>query len=74
MNDEELNNRILTGLPPHMHFVREGFAVRMKFSVVELKHALIKGEELQKRPGSSDGHALAAGFKPKNHWGRGGGN
>ena len=35
-----------------MHFVREGFAIRMIFSIVELEYAVIKAEELQKRPGA----------------------
>lgn len=29
VNDEEICRRILTGLPPNMHFVRDGFALRM---------------------------------------------
>ena len=51
ITDEQLDNRILTGLPPHMHFVREGFTIRMNFSITELEYAIIKAEELQK-PGA----------------------
>ena len=35
--DEQLRNRVLTGLPPHMHFVREGFTIRMNFSIAKLE-------------------------------------
>ena len=58
--NEQLGNRILTGLPSHMHCVCEGFALKMIFSIAELEHVVIKAEELQRRPGASDGHALAA--------------
>jgi len=69
VNGEEICRRILTDLPPHMHFIREGFVLRMNFPVVKLEHALVKVGELKKRPDGSDGNALAAGFKPKNHQG-----
>ena len=42
VNDEEICRRILTDLPPHMHFIREGFVLRMDFPVVKLEHALVK--------------------------------
>lgn len=70
--NEETCRRILIDLPPHMHFVREGFVLGMDFPVVKLEHALVKVGKLKKRPDGSDGHALAAGFKPKNHHDRGG--
>ena len=41
----------------------------MDYSLNELKHALVKVEELQKRLDGSDGHALAAGFKFKHQGG-----
>jgi len=35
ITEEQYVNLILTGVPPHMHFLREGFALRMEFTVVE---------------------------------------
>jgi len=35
-----------------MHFVCAGFTIRMSFSIAELEYAVIKAEELQKRPGA----------------------
>lgn len=63
INDEEICRRILTSLPPNMLL---GWIIPLS----ELEHALVKVEELQKRPDGSDGHALAAGFKSKNQGGR----
>lgn len=56
---------VLTSLPSHMHFVCEDFALKLNVSIAELEHAVIKTEELQKRLGASDGHALAGVSKPK---------
>ena len=64
VTERQLGNRILTGLPSHMRFVREGFALKLEFSVAELEHALIKAEELHEQPDASDGHAMAAVSKP----------
>ena len=46
-----------------MYFVREVFALKYDFSLVELEHALVNVEALHKRREGADGHALAAGFK-----------
>ena len=48
VTDEQLGNRILTGLPSHMRFVREGFAIKLKFSVAVMEYAVIKTEGFQK--------------------------
>lgn len=52
-----------------MHFVRERFALRVYYSLVDLEHALVKVEELKKQPDALDGHALAGGFTSKNRVG-----
>lgn len=49
VDDEETCRRILVGLSPNVHFVREGYALRMNYSLTELEHALVKGEELKEQ-------------------------
>lgn len=61
--------RILIGLPSHMHFVHEGFTLRVDYSLVELEHALLKMKEVKEQPDGSDGYDLNAGFKPKSNQG-----
>lgn len=51
------------GLPSSMHSVREMFALKYTFSLVELEQALVNVEALYKRQNGADGHALAAGFR-----------
>lgn len=63
---EEIYHRILTGLFPMLHFVREGFALRIGYTLLDLEQALIN-VELQKQPDGTDGHALTIGFKPQNN-------
>lgn len=60
----EICRQTLTGLPPTFNFVNEWFAFVDTFSFNKLKIALDKAEELNKQPDGTDGHALAAGFKP----------
>lgn len=36
VNGEQLGNRILSGSSPHMHFVREGFTLKVQFPIVKL--------------------------------------
>lgn len=49
INDEEICCRILRSIAPHMHFVREGFALRIDNSLAELEHTLVKVGELKKQ-------------------------
>lgn len=42
VTDEQVGKQILPGLPPYMHFVREGLVLRLGFSVVELEYAIVK--------------------------------
>lgn len=34
ITEEQLGNLIQTGVPPYRHFVRKGFALRVKFTAV----------------------------------------
>ena len=54
---------ILNGLSSSMHFIREVFALKYHFPLVELEQALVNVEVLHKRRDGADGHALAAGFR-----------
>lgn len=62
--NEEICYRILNGLAPTFNFVREGFVPRDKFASDEHKRTLVKAGGCKKQLDATDGHALAAGFKP----------
>lgn len=40
------DNRIRTGIPPHMHFVQESSTLKMQFFIAELDHAIGKAQKL----------------------------
>jgi len=73
VTEEKICRRILNGLPPSMHYVREAFALKYEFTLVEPEQALVNVEALNRRQGGADGHALTAGFRP-NRGGRRGGS
>lgn len=54
-----------------LHFVREGesFALRICHSLIELRQALLNVDELHTQSDETDGHGLAASFKPRNNQG-----
>lgn len=64
VTNEQLGNGILTGPYSHMHFIREGFAFKLKFTFEELEHAVMTAEE----------YALAAVSKSKTKGGQVGGD
>ena len=46
VSDIEICRRILKGLSPVLHFVREGFALRVGYSLIDFYQAIINWEEL----------------------------
>ena len=70
--EEKVCRGILNSLPSSMHFVREVFALKYDFSLVELNQALVNVEALHKQRDGAKRHALAAGFT-RNQGGRRGG-
>ena len=73
VSKEEINRRVLNGLPLSYAPAKRNFALKTDFTLAELEGGLVRVEELNR---SSDGtdrsHTLAAGFKARSG-GRSGG-
>ena len=67
VTEQEINRRVLNGLPPAYAPEKQHFALRTNFSLGELEDGLVRVEELKRSSDGTDGsHALAAGFKARN--------
>ena len=63
VTDQEMNRRVLNGLPPPYAPEKRNFALRTDLSLAELEGGLVRVEELNRSSDGTDGnHALADGF------------
>ena len=83
VTEQKVSRRVLNGLTPAYAPDKQKFALKIDFSLSDLKGGLVRVEELNRSlDGTNGSHALAAGFNPRSggqsgrsggHGGRNGG-
>ena len=67
VSEQEINRRVLNGLPPSYAPEKRNFALKSDFSLAELVGGLVRVEELNRSSDGTDGsHTLTAGFKARS--------